>query len=66
MQCPVCKTTVFWAQDPDDEYERYRITVQGDRIVPDAATPPPFAISRDIHAHCDRCAWNGRLGDLAS
>jgi len=64
MQCPVCNAQTFWAQDPEDEYERYRITLRGEQFVPEAEALPPFEMSPEIKAFCDRCAWHGRLGEL--
>ncbi|MGD9330732.1 MAG: hypothetical protein PVJ53_05435 [Desulfobacterales bacterium] len=64
MKCPTCGSLEFYAKDPDDEYEEYRFTLQGDAVVPDPTSTDALEIIQQSEAFCERCAWHGRLDQL--
>jgi hypothetical protein len=62
MKCPTCGSVHFYARDPEDEYEEYRFSLQGEEILPETADA--LAVIRQSEAFCERCSWHGPLGDL--
>jgi hypothetical protein len=64
MKCPTCGSLQFFAKDPEDAYEEYRFSIQGDRVIPDADVAEAFTVTDQTEAFCERCAWHGRLGEL--
>jgi hypothetical protein len=64
MKCPTCGSRQFYAKNPDDEYEEYRFSIQGDKVVPDSNDAETVRITDHTEAFCERCAWHGRLAEL--
>lgn len=64
MKCPTCGSVQFYAKDPDDAYEEYRFSIQGDHVVPDPDIADSLSITDQTEAYCERCAWHGRLAGL--
>jgi hypothetical protein len=64
MKCPTCGSVRFYAKDPDDEYEEYAFSLQGDEVVPDPDHTDAIDIIRQTEAFCERCAWHGQLDQL--
>jgi hypothetical protein len=66
MKCPTCGSRQFYAKNPDDEYEEYRFSIQGDKVLPDPDDTAAISITDRTEAFCERCAWHGRLMELKS
>ena len=64
MKCPTCGSLKFYAKDPDDEYEEYRFSMQGGKVVPAPENAEGLKITDQTEAFCERCAWHGRLAEL--
>ncbi len=65
MKCPTCGSIQFYAKDPDDFYEEYRFSLEGNTVVPDPDNADVLEIIQQSDAFCERCSWHGRLEDLA-
>jgi hypothetical protein len=64
MKCPTCGSLQFYAKAPDDEFEEYRFSLQGERVVPHPDNADSLEMTDQTEAFCERCAWHGRLAEL--
>ena len=66
MKCPFCGCQTFYLKDPDDAYETYAFDVEKGAVNfhPDVNESDLPELQENTRCYCDRCAWNGKFGDL--
>jgi DNA-directed RNA polymerase subunit RPC12/RpoP len=65
MKCPFCGHKRFYMKDGTDGYEIYGFTCETGEVCFDADvdTTEIQKPADDSHIYCEKCAWNGKLGD---